>query len=93
MKQLSLIIGIICLIGMVIGFIPCLGWFNWLNIPLAIVGLVMGIIEYNNEKNMIQRDEYGNPMHRPASVPLGVIFCAVALIFGFFRLILGGGIL
>lgn len=93
MKQVSLIIGIIVLVGMVIGFIPCLGWFNWLNIPLAIVGLVLGGIDYNNERNMVARDEFGNPIHRPATFPLGIIFCAVALLFGMFRLFIGGGVI
>lgn len=92
MKQASLIIGIIAITGMMIGFIPCLGWFNWFNLPLAVVGLIMGSIDYNNERR-VQYDEYGNPM-RPATsgLPLGIILCSIALVFGFFRLILGGGI-
>ncbi|OYQ34706.1 hypothetical protein CHU92_11465 [Flavobacterium cyanobacteriorum] len=92
-KQISLILGIICIVGMLIGFIPCFGWFNWFNIPLAVIGLVFGIREYNNERNRIPKDEYGNPVHRPQQLPLGIIFCSIALVLGFIRLILGGGIL
>ena len=35
MKLASLIIGITALVGMLIGFVPCLGWFNWFNIFLG----------------------------------------------------------
>jgi hypothetical protein len=40
----SLIIGIVALVGALIAFIPLLGWANWLIIPLAIVGAVIGMI-------------------------------------------------
>ena len=93
MKQASLILGIITIIGMLIGFIPCLGWFNWLNLPLAAVGIVLGIIAYNDERQ-IRYDEYNTPMGRNNSgLPLGVILCGSAFVFGLFRLVLGGGII
>jgi len=40
----SLIIGIVALILAIIAFIPLLGWANWLIVPLAIVGAVVGMI-------------------------------------------------
>jgi hypothetical protein len=40
----SLIIGFVALIFAVIAFIPLLGWANWLIIPLAIIGAVIGMI-------------------------------------------------
>lgn len=40
----SLIIGFVALIFGVIAFLPLLGWANWLIIPLAIVGAVIGMI-------------------------------------------------
>jgi hypothetical protein len=40
----SLIIGVVALVGALIAFIPLLGWANWLIIPLAIVGAVIGMI-------------------------------------------------
>jgi hypothetical protein len=40
----SLIIGIVALILAVIAFIPLLGWANWLIVPLAIIGAVVGMI-------------------------------------------------
>lgn len=41
---LSLIIGVVTLILALVAFIPLLGWANWLIIPLAIVGAVIGMI-------------------------------------------------
>ncbi|HLO18901.1 MAG TPA: hypothetical protein VK192_00205 [Sphingomicrobium sp.] len=40
----SLIIGIVALICALVAFIPLLGWANWLIIPLAIIGAVVGMI-------------------------------------------------
>ena len=44
MNVLSTIIGIMALIIALVGFIPLLGWLNWFVIPLAVVGLVMGLM-------------------------------------------------
>jgi hypothetical protein len=44
MQTIGRIFGILALIGMVIGMIPLFGWLNWLNIPLAIIGLLLSII-------------------------------------------------
>lgn len=41
---LSLVIGVVALILALVAFIPLLGWANWLIIPLAIVGAVIGMI-------------------------------------------------
>ena len=40
----SILIGLAALAGACVGFIPFLGWLNWLVIPLAAVGLVIGIL-------------------------------------------------
>ena len=40
----SLIIGIVAFIFALIAFIPLLGWANWLIIPLALIGAVVGMI-------------------------------------------------
>ncbi len=39
----SLIIGAVALVLALIAFLPLLGWANWLIIPLAIVGAVVGM--------------------------------------------------
>ena len=40
----SLIIGFVALVLAVVAFIPLLGWANWLIVPLAIIGAVVGMI-------------------------------------------------
>ncbi len=44
MNLVSLIIGAVALLFAVIAFLPLLGWANWLIIPLAIIGAVVGMI-------------------------------------------------
>lgn len=44
MKTLGLILGILAALGMLLAFIPLLGWLNWLNIPFAILGLIFSVI-------------------------------------------------
>lgn len=48
MNLISIIIGIVALLGALVGFIPLLGWLNWLIIPVAIVGLVFGLMAREN---------------------------------------------
>ena len=40
----SLIIGIVALVCALVAFLPFLGWANWLIIPLAIIGSVIGML-------------------------------------------------
>ena len=44
----SLIIGLVALVCAVVAFIPLLGALNWLIIPLAIIGAVIGMISRGN---------------------------------------------
>ena len=44
----SLLIGLVALVFAVIAFIPLLGWANWLIIPLAIIGAVVGMLSSSN---------------------------------------------
>jgi hypothetical protein len=81
MQIISLVWGIIALIGMLIGLIPCLGSLNWINIPFAVVGLIISMTAYSS------REPYKTPSM------LGVIFCSVAVAFGIMRLIAGCGVL
>lgn len=41
---ISILIGAFALLLAAIAFIPLLGWMNWLVIPLAIVGLGVGVV-------------------------------------------------
>lgn len=53
MNLISIVIGILALLGALVGFIPLLGWLNWGVIPLAVVGLVVGLLaEENSGRNI-----------------------------------------
>jgi uncharacterized membrane protein len=40
----SLIIGLVALVCALVAFLPLLGWANWLIIPLAVIGAVIGML-------------------------------------------------
>ena len=82
MQLVSLVWGILAILGLGIAFIPCLGSLNWLNIPFAIVGLIISVIA--KEKSV--------PGQSGAALA-GIILNLVAIMFGVVRLFLGGGIL
>jgi hypothetical protein len=44
----SLIIGFVALVCALVAFIPFLGALNWLIVPLAIIGAVIGMISRSN---------------------------------------------
>lgn len=82
MKIISLIWGILAILGMLLGFIPCLGAYNWINIPFAAVGLIIGIVAaVGSDKDSSN-----------SSAISGIVMCSIAIIFGIIRLTLGGGI-
>ena len=83
MHIISLVWGILAGIGMLIGFVPCLGWFNWLNIPFAMLGLIICIVSLATAK------EYEKKSFSIA----GLALCATAIFLGGIRLIIGSGLL
>lgn len=46
MNVFSIVIGLVALIIALVGFIPLLGWLNWFAIPIAVVGLVLGLMSH-----------------------------------------------
>lgn len=48
LNLVSLIVGVVALIFAVIAFLPLLGWANWLIVPLAILGAVIGMFSRSN---------------------------------------------
>jgi hypothetical protein len=80
MQILSLVWGILAILGLGIAFIPCLGSLNWLNIPFAVVG---AIISYT------ARSQPGSQ----GAATAGLVMNVVAIVLGVLRLMLGGGIL
>ncbi len=81
MQILALVWGILAVIGLMIGVFPCLGWLNWLNIPFAAVGLLVGLFASSRTTD-----------RERGAARAGAICCAVAVVAGALRLALGHGI-
>ena len=81
MQLISVVWGILALIGAFVAFFPCLGWLNWLIIPFALIGLVMALVA---------RDQEARTGVKPSNS--AVILNGAAVAVGFLRLTLGGGI-
>jgi hypothetical protein len=82
MQILSLIWGILSILGLGVAFIPCLGALNWLNIPFAVVGLIVSIVAATKAR----------PGQGGAAIA-GIVLNAIAVLLGWMRLLAGGGIL
>jgi hypothetical protein len=82
MQMISLVWGILSVLGLGVAFIPCLGSLNWLNIPFAIVGLIVSIVATTKA-----------PPGRNGAAIAGIVLNAIAVLLGVVRLIAGGGIL
>lgn len=81
MQTLSLIWGILSIVGMGVAFSPCLGSLNWINIPFSVVGLIVSIVALARKKE----EKKGGSI-------AGVICCGIAILFGVIRLVAGGGL-
>ncbi len=81
MQVLSMIWGILAMLGMIVAFFPCLGSLNWLNIPFSAVGLVVSVVALATAKGP----------NRGGSI-VGVVCCSFAVLIGLIRLAAGGGI-
>jgi hypothetical protein len=44
LNAVSLIIGLVALACGLVAFLPLLGWANWLIVPVAMVGAVLGML-------------------------------------------------
>jgi hypothetical protein len=81
MTTLSLVWGVLALVGMMVAFMPCFGSLNWLNIPFSAVGLIISVIALATDKTGRKGGAIG-----------GLVLCAVAVIFGLIRLTAGLGV-
>jgi len=78
MQVIAFIMGIFSILGMFIGLLPLIGWFNWLVIPFAGTGLIISIASVA----VARRGGIG---------VAGIILCTIALFVSIPRLIIGGG--
>ena len=83
-SQAGFIIGIVAIIIMAVALFPCIAILNWINIPVAIIGLILNIMAISESSND------GKPMGRNIA---GAIMSGIAIVVGGLRLIVGGGIL
>lgn len=81
--MLALIWGILSFLGFLLGLLPCLGWVNWVNIPFAVVGVVIGIVAMSQ----------AGAQHRPVGPAIvGLVLSVTAVVIGLIRLMIGGGL-
>ena len=80
MQIASLVLGILALCGLAVGFFPCVGWYNWVNIPFAIVALIVSLLA--------KKPGTDNTLANG-----GVICSSIAIVAGTIRLAMGGGII
>ncbi|MCX6157204.1 MAG: hypothetical protein NTY74_04395 [Ignavibacteriae bacterium] len=81
MQIASLIWGILSIVGLFIGLLPCFGSLNWINIPVSFLGLIFSIVTLVTTKE----DKKGMAI-------AGIICCALAVLIGTIRLIMGAGV-
>ena len=79
LSQAGFVIAVIAIIVFVVALIPCFGCINWINIPVALIGLVLNVI-------VIARGNY------TGKTTTALVLCLIAMIAGAIRLVLGGGI-
>jgi hypothetical protein len=82
MPVFALVWGIVSFVVFGLALIPCLGWLNWLNIGMSIVGVIIAIVALAKAEGQKTGMAVG-----------GLVLCVVAILGGIIRLILGGGIL
>jgi hypothetical protein len=85
MGKAGFILGIIAIIAMCVGFVPCFGWSFWFTLPLAFVGFVLSLI------GVINSDPAYAQQKSQASI--GMVLNIVTLVLGFIRWAIGGFIL
>jgi hypothetical protein len=48
LNLISVLVGLVALVPALIAFIPLLGWMYWFIIPVAVVGLAIGVLSSGN---------------------------------------------
>jgi hypothetical protein len=81
MHVVALVWGILSLCGMFIGFVPCLGALNWINIPFSAVGLLVSIIAHGKA-----------PLDKKGQAMAGIVMNGIAVVLGGIRLVAGAGV-
>lgn len=87
MQNVVLVLLIVLAVVVSAGFVPCLGWLNWIGTPLAFLVTLLGLIGLVSD-----RDPEGHPRGLPLYLTAmlgGVVLGGL----GAMRCLLGGGML
>jgi hypothetical protein len=76
MQTLSLVWGVLALVGMVVFSIPCLRLLNWVNVPFAALGLGISIVTLATSKAA-----------RKGPAVVGLACCGLAILVGLYWLV------
>lgn len=68
-----------------LGLWPCVGWLNWVAVPMNCAAIIIGLIGLGTDRGE-QGDARGVPMHLIAVIA-GALFLGVSIL----RCLLGGG--
>lgn len=82
MQLLALVWGMLAMLGLAVGFLPCLGALNWLNIPFAIIGLIISVVSVTKA-----------PVGQRGAGTAGLVLNLMAVLLGFLRLMAGSFVL
>ena len=82
MGLISLVWGIVAMFLMVLALIPLLGWSNWLLIPFAAVGAIIGAIGILFTSSA-----------KTGRAKTGLLLNGIVIVVGIIRLGIGGGII
>ena len=85
MAKAGFTIGIIAIVALCIGYIPCFGWSFMFTLPLAVVGLVLSVV------GLVSNDQA--QMRYKNQATMGLIMNLITLILGFIRWVIGGFVL
>lgn len=75
--------GIVAIALMLVGFIPCLGWLNYLNLTFSFITIILSIVALASAKSDSSR----------SSAIIGLALVVLAICLGIGRLLIGGGCL
>ena len=87
MKIASIVTLILAFFGVVLGFVPCFGWFNWLGAPFCALPVVLGLIGLIADKDKETGQAPNMGVHLAAVIG-GVLLGVVAVV----RCVAGGGL-
>lgn len=80
LSLIAFIWGILAFIGMVVGFLPSVAPWNWVNLPFAVLGASLGIVSIFTGKDGGTR-----------AAVVGISLCMIASIVGLLRLVVMEG--